>query len=233
MFLSVLIATRGFQRTIHRSYGISVFNPLRSVKSWYMESNKPENLTPPPVQAESTGDGVVFLNVPFADKDLAKQLGARWDGERRSWYAMPDDEHILERWPVKTSTPIKINSVETNGEKIFLSVPFADKDEAKALGAKWDKGQKKWFVTNKESEVVQRWPPSPSITNSNSNTFVKGQNNNMTSHNGMDNGVKIYLAVPFDSNYEAKTQGARWDKDRKAWYTTDPHSPLVDRWGSG
>lgn len=28
----------------------------------------------------------IFLKVPFAEKDQAKALGARWDGERRSWY---------------------------------------------------------------------------------------------------------------------------------------------------
>ena len=29
----------------------------------------------------------VDLNVPFSEKDEAKTLGARWDGERKTWYA--------------------------------------------------------------------------------------------------------------------------------------------------
>lgn len=28
----------------------------------------------------------------------------------------------------------------------FLDVPFKEKDEAKALGARWDGGAKKWYV---------------------------------------------------------------------------------------
>lgn len=28
----------------------------------------------------------------------------------------------------------------------FLDVPFKEKDEAKALGARWDAGAKKWYV---------------------------------------------------------------------------------------
>lgn len=28
----------------------------------------------------------IDLKVPFAEKDEAKQLGARWDGERKVWY---------------------------------------------------------------------------------------------------------------------------------------------------
>ena len=30
--------------------------------------------------------------------------------------------------------------------KVFLNVPFTQKDEAKALGARWDATQKKWYV---------------------------------------------------------------------------------------
>lgn len=32
---------------------------------------------------------MIFLKVPFAEKDEAKALGARWNAERKSWY-VPD-----------------------------------------------------------------------------------------------------------------------------------------------
>ncbi len=32
--------------------------------------------------------------------------------------------------------------------KIFLNVPFQRKDEAKALGAKWEPSKKKWYIMN-------------------------------------------------------------------------------------
>ncbi len=42
--------------------------------------------------------------------------------------------------------------------KIYLNVPFAQKDEAKALGAKWDAIQKKWFVpADKDLTLFARW----------------------------------------------------------------------------
>lgn len=28
----------------------------------------------------------IYLHVPYEQKDAAKQLGARWDRERRRWY---------------------------------------------------------------------------------------------------------------------------------------------------
>lgn len=30
--------------------------------------------------------GKIYLNVPFAEKDLAKKLGAKWDGSLKKWY---------------------------------------------------------------------------------------------------------------------------------------------------
>ncbi len=42
--------------------------------------------------------------------------------------------------------------------KIYLNVPFARKDEAKALGARWDAVQKKWFVpADKDIALFARW----------------------------------------------------------------------------
>lgn len=32
--------------------------------------------------------------------------------------------------------------------RVYLKCPFADKDEAKELGAKWDNEQRKWYVPN-------------------------------------------------------------------------------------
>ena len=49
---------------------------------------------------------MIYLEVPFAQKDQAKALGARWDGSARKWY-IPD--HLEEQaeqfrlWLPKTS----------------------------------------------------------------------------------------------------------------------------------
>jgi hypothetical protein len=31
----------------------------------------------------------VFLNVPYAEKDAAKQLGAKWDAKTKRWFIVP------------------------------------------------------------------------------------------------------------------------------------------------
>jgi len=43
--------------------------------------------------------------------------------------------------------------------KTYLTVPYAQKDEAKALGARWDASQKKWYVPpNKDIALFAKWP---------------------------------------------------------------------------
>lgn len=43
-----------------------------------------------------------------------------------------------------------------------LKVPFAEKDEAKKLGARWDPARKLWYIDSKlDAGLFARWQPSP------------------------------------------------------------------------
>lgn len=43
-----------------------------------------------------------------------------------------------------------------------LKVPFAEKDEAKRLGARWDPANKTWYVKDVEDlTAFARWHPTP------------------------------------------------------------------------
>ena len=53
----------------------------------------------PAPRSGQSGRAVTVLNVPFAEKDEAKQLGARWDPKRRKWYVPPGvDAALFARW---------------------------------------------------------------------------------------------------------------------------------------
>jgi ribonuclease HI len=44
--------------------------------------------------------------------------------------------------------------------KMYLNVPFSEKDEAKKFGAKWDSNRKKWYVDEKNknrAQLMGRW----------------------------------------------------------------------------
>lgn len=140
-----------------------------------------------------------FLNVPFEDKDEAKQLGAKFDGERRKWYFNSNalDRGVFAKWPVVQLAP-ESDSAPT---RQYLKVPFGDKDEAKDLGAKFDGEQRKWYFDTKlcSPSAFAKWElvsPTPAAAP------VKPH----------------YLNVPFEDKDEAKRLGARFDGDRRKWY---------------
>jgi len=58
--------------------------------------------------------------------------------------------------------------------KTYLNVPFAQKDAAKALGARWDAANKKWYVpANKDITLFAQWQPQSGTFESPSTTMSK------------------------------------------------------------
>ncbi len=59
----------------------------------------------------------VYLDVPYAEKNEAKALGARWDREEKSWYAPPSaDPELLERWAKNRSEVLLQDSPDPQAE---------------------------------------------------------------------------------------------------------------------
>ena len=49
---------------------------------------------------------------------------------------------------------------EDYDEKIYLNVPFNEKDEAKKYGCKWDVNEKKWYIldnNNNKNKILFKW----------------------------------------------------------------------------
>ena len=45
-------------------------------------------------------------------------------------------------------------------DKFYINCPYDEKDLAKALGAKWDKDERKWYVPKGEDkDKFKRWGP--------------------------------------------------------------------------
>jgi hypothetical protein len=65
----------------------------------------------------------IYLRVPFAEKDRAKALGAKWDYGMRAWYApTPEVRESCNRWPELTSAaPKRATSTRPN---VILSRPI-------------------------------------------------------------------------------------------------------------
>lgn len=54
----------------------------------------------------------------------------------------------------------KKRPVSSSSVQVYLVVPFAEKDEAKSLGARWDATKKSWYAPqNVDVTVFKRWLP--------------------------------------------------------------------------
>ena len=89
---------------------------------------------------------------------------------------------------------------EVETDKTFLNVPYREKEEAKALGAKWDRQEQAWFVPPGVDVVPFAQWAKTAETPSQAPT-VKNE--------------RQYLAVPFAERQVAKDNGALWDTSAK------------------
>jgi N12 class adenine-specific DNA methylase/antirestriction protein ArdC/phage/plasmid primase-like uncharacterized protein len=98
---------------------------------------------------------------------------------------------------------------QDNGDKAYINVPFREKDEAKGLGAIWDRGQRSWYIpSGVNPSLFSKWTQASELT-----ATVPAK--------AVVDGVKEdrqYLAVSYTERIEAKAAGAIWDKEAKSWY---------------
>ena len=48
-------------------------------------------------------------------------------------------------------------------DRFYLACPYAEKDEAKSLGARWDAGARKWYVPDDvDKDLFEKWWPASS-----------------------------------------------------------------------
>lgn len=114
-----------------------------------------------------------YINVPFKEKNEAKQLGARWDRQKQSWYVPPGvDAAPFAKWAQGAATAATEGREEarptqgatqgqkTAQERVYLAVPYGERLAAKAAGAEWDKAAKSWYAgPNADMTRLERWKP--------------------------------------------------------------------------
>jgi DNA topoisomerase-3 len=122
----------------------------------------------------------VYFSVPYEKRDEARAAGLKWDSEARKWYA-PSPE-IAERIkkarqadgdralpaasPSRSPTPNTATGARSapDGERVYFQVAFAQKDQAKALGMRFDGDRKLWFAASPEvaAAASAAFPAAPS-----------------------------------------------------------------------
>lgn len=102
-------------------------------------------------------------------------------------------------------------SLNVAQDNIPINVPYKERNEAKALGAKWDRTEQTWFVPKGVSlDKFAKWGGGPTAETNSSVVSVKEVMPKV--------GERQNLAVPYKDRAEAKAAGAKWDKEKKTWY---------------
>jgi antirestriction protein ArdC/phage/plasmid primase-like uncharacterized protein len=100
------------------------------------------------------------------------------------------------------------------GDKTYINVPFKEKDAAKGLGAKWDRGAQSWYVpAGVELTQFSRWTQVAAVAKS---EHQEAQSQAVETSTGKSH--RHYLAVPYTARIAAKKAGCLWDKAAKSWY---------------
>jgi putative DNA primase/helicase len=160
------------------------------------------------------------------DEDISAAKDLRKNAE---FAATANDEdlqrRIAQRERERPSTPTNVNG-NADAARQFIDVPFKDKNEAKALGAKWDRQEQSWYIpSGVPAAAFSRWSePGARTTDGRSEVTPGLQISNQASE-------RQYLVVPYSQRTAAKAAGAKWDAAAKSWFA-DPKADIsrLEQW---
>jgi len=104
----------------------------------------------------------VYLAVPNNEWKEAEQSGAEWDDKARAWYVGEGaDSEKLERWSIDNAVDKLSNTQpqsQSQSDRVYLAVPYGEREEAGLAGAEWDEISRSWYVgEGADSEKLERW----------------------------------------------------------------------------
>jgi putative DNA primase/helicase len=127
------------------------------------------------------------------------------DYEKQSYVWVKDYANHAEATEMSERLKLIGNTLKEN---LYLNVPYNEKDEAKSLGAKWDREKQSWYIPEELDRLrFLKWLESditPDNVRQKENQAVKKE-------------FRQYLVVPYGEREAAKAAGAFWDKAAKSW----------------
>jgi hypothetical protein len=70
---------------------------------------------------------------------------------------------------------LKLSSAPADEKKLYINVPYSEKDKAKELGAKWDPVKKSWFIPTELNQInFEKWIPKNNDKNIDGNIRSAG-----------------------------------------------------------
>lgn len=136
-------------------------------------------------------------------------------------YGLPEDPEKKARmeklWDELQSVLADRHEMSMPDKKVYFDVPYEQRQEAKALGCKWDKDNKKWFISEATPERIEAMDKAGFKT-------VEVEQKNLESvqkNENAETNQKTLLSVPFEEKDLAKELGAKFDRETKSWYVPE------------
>ncbi|WP_425117456.1 zincin-like metallopeptidase domain-containing protein [Burkholderia ambifaria] len=118
----------------------------------------------------------------------------------------------------------------SQSDKTYLNVPYKQKEEAKALGARWDRQQQSWYVpAGVDPAPFAKWAQGAATAAADGSQTTAAAETKQREQKPEQ--TRQYLAVPYGERLAAKAAGAIWDKAAKSWYA-GPQADMakLERW---
>lgn len=167
------------------------------------------------------------------DPTIILQAAAEADKATKFIIGQLQQEHTK---AIETHTHnIQEQQEESKNKRIYIIVPYAEKNEAKSLGAVYDREKYSWYIPeNVDPTLFSKWKINENIKMDAMKEMEKSAEMDATATiNNRELPVKqerVYIAVPYDLKEEAKKMGAKWDYKHKSWYVSPDNIEAINKW---
>jgi antirestriction protein ArdC/phage/plasmid primase-like uncharacterized protein len=164
------------------------------------------------------------------EQDPREVFRAAADAEMIADFVQQFDRTVEKPAAAEQATPVLVEGAKATeaaspkeatsmaAERTNLAVPYAERAEAKAAGARWDRAAKVWFAPKgTDLAPLARWMASEKSQSEQPQKPASEKAAASTGHQ-REAGERTYLAVPYREKNDAKAAGAEWDKGCKAWF---------------
>jgi len=133
-----------------------------------------------------------------------------------------EEERLLAQRANDQAAPAQARQPDQASQaKTFINVPFKEKNEAKGLGAKWDREAQSWYIPpGMDAAPFAKWQQNgQNQAQEPANAVRQGQDEgNQAQTPKAPENSRQFLAVPYGERNAAKAAGAKWDATAKSWY---------------
>ena len=116
-------------------------------------------------------------------------------------------------------------SAPSTARKIYFSVPYEKRAEARAAGLQWDSDARKWYAPTAEIaariKAARQREGRASLPPADSPQKPAGATEG-AAQQAAAGGARVYFKVPFEQKDKAKELGMRFDGERGQWFAPDP-----------